>query len=270
MCENLPRAQLFPQPNGVLARVNDQYIPIPPEQVLSMINAVRFGIANSSEGFVMYGNGIQYCIPMGEIKEIIPLYENGKITLNLNNEPLPPLPENVLRVREDDDVIQEGDVINTEETINYNQAQPLSKVVKNRINNLFQSILYDQYEDRVTIKSRVSQRRKEVYKPRTYNKYEYLFNNEQVTEQDQNLEINPKIDQDLMFKPNFKQESYPVYTYATYGIPNTFVLQHAPEDIIRIKPEVDFEINAKPRPILVSQAHVLLLSKLLSEVFKWR
>ena len=106
-----------------------------------------------------------------------------------------------------------------------------------------------------------------MYKPKDF--YKYLENNDyephvtQIAVED----FAPKDKNILSYNPSVVQESYPTFTYATFGLPDTFIDQYAPEESIKIKPVTDFEIRARPRPLIVSHAHLVLLDKLMKEVF---
>jgi hypothetical protein len=106
-----------------------------------------------------------------------------------------------------------------------------------------------------------------VYKPKDF--YKYLEDNDyephltQIAVED----FAPKDKNVMSYNPQIVQESYPIFAYATYGLPDTFIDQYAPEEIVRIKPITDFEIRAKPKPLIVSQTHLILLNKLMTEVF---
>jgi hypothetical protein len=145
-----------------------------------------------------------------------------------------------------------------------------SESVKERIRSVFEPIFSDSRSDDIEYKTKykpkLAYKRKTVFKPQNSfeynNDYDYEPSRTQIAVED----FAPKEESSIDYEPSVTQESYPVFQYATFGIPDTYVENYAPEDIIRIKPVTDFEIKAKPKPLIVSQTHLYLLNKLLNEV----
>jgi hypothetical protein len=158
----------------------------------------------------------------------------------------------------------------TDSDIEFNNSSTFLDVIRQRIKYvfepLFSSSTSQKFKSSVKYKPRLKVRNKTLYKPEFYNRYFTDYDYE-PSYTNVNLEdFSPKERNEIRFKPHVHQESYPTFTYSTLGLPDTFVDNYAPEDVVRIKPVTDFEINARPKPLIVSQAHLILLDKLLREV----
>jgi hypothetical protein len=138
--------------------------------------------------------------------------------------------------------------------------------VKSVFEPLFSESTYKEVEYKTKYKPRLVLKKKVIYKPRNYytfyEDYAYEPHYTQIAVED----FAPRDRESLTYSPQVEQESYPVFTYATYGIPDTYIDQYAPEESVKIKPVTEFEIKARPKPLIVSKAHLILLNKLLNEV----
>jgi hypothetical protein len=145
-----------------------------------------------------------------------------------------------------------------------------SEVVKRRIRSVFEPVFSRTFSDdidyKIRYKPKFASKKKTIIKPKDefeYNDdYDYEPSRTQIAVED----FAPREESSIEYNPSVTQESYPVFQYSTFGIPDTFVENYAPEEVIRIKPMTDFEIQAKPKPLIVSKTHLILLDKLLSEV----
>jgi hypothetical protein len=154
--------------------------------------------------------------------------------------------------------------------INRVVSPSFSESIKQRVKRVFEPIFSESHSDEIEYKTKykpkLAYKRKTIYKPQDsfkyYNNYDYEPSNTQIAIED----FAPKDESSIVYEPSVTQESYPVFQYSTFGLPDTFIDQYAPEESIKIKPVTDFEIKAKPKPILVSQTHLFLLNKLLNEV----
>jgi len=163
-----------------------------------------------------------------------------------------------------------GEEVSVSENINVNYSPSFIEAIKQRVKSVFEPLFYDysyqKIDTRVKYKPRVAYKSKAIYKPKDFYKYfenrDYEPHLTQIAVED----FAPKDNESVNYSPQVVQESYPVFTYATYGIPDTFVDQYAPEDTVKIKPVTEFEIHAKPKPLIVSQSYLVLLNKLLGEV----
>jgi hypothetical protein len=152
------------------------------------------------------------------------------------------------------------------------RSPTFSSSIKERVKEVLEPLFSDSVSEeefrKEVIKPKLALRRKTVYKPQyTYDytdDYDYEPQLTQIAVED----FAPKESDEINYNPQVEQESYPVFTYATYGIPDTFIDQYAPEDVVRIKPVTEFSITAKPKPFIVSQSYLLLLNTLLNEVTK--
>ena len=138
--------------------------------------------------------------------------------------------------------------------------------VKAVIEPIFSSSRSEEVSRKLTYKPKTALKRKVIYKPQDidkyYNDYDYEPSYTQIAVED----FAPKDEDELTYNPQVTEESYPVFTYATYGLPETYVDQYAPEESVKIKPVTEFTITAKPKPLIVSQSYLLLLNHLLNEV----
>ncbi len=140
--------------------------------------------------------------------------------------------------------------------------------VKTVFEPLFSESTYNKVNYKTKYKPRLSIMRKSIYQPRNYYKFYEDYTYEPHYSQVENEDFTPKDKEVLSYNPQVEQESYPVFTYATYGLPDTYIDQYAPEESVKIKPITEFEIKAKPKPLIVSQTHLILLNKLINEVTK--
>ena len=156
-------------------------------------------------------------------------------------------------------------------TQTYSEYSPtFIDVIRNRVryvfSPLFSNSTYREVEVKSKYKPRLALKRKTLYKPKFAYSYSgidyYEPHYKQVSEED----FAPKDEDVILYNPETVQEAYPVFTYATYGVPDTYVDQYAPEESVKIKPVTEFTIRAKPKPLIVSKAHLILLNKLLNEV----
>jgi len=144
--------------------------------------------------------------------------------------------------------------------------------LKQRFKYVFEPLIsettYDEIDRKSVYKPRFGVRRKVVYKPQDFNKfyedYDYEPDRTQIAVED----FTPKDKDVVSFNPQTTQESYPVFMYSTYGLPDTYIDEFAPEDVIKIKPITEFELDAKPKPLIISQTSLFLLNKLIEEVTK--
>jgi len=165
-----------------------------------------------------------------------------------------------------------GEEVSVNENYSVNYSPTFVEAIRQRVKYVFAPLFsdsnYQEIDTKVKYKLRVAYKKKTVYKPKDF--YKYLEDNDyephvtQIAVED----FAPKDKNILSYNPSVVQESYPTFTYATFGLPDTFIDQYAPEESIKIKPVTDFEIRAKPRPLIVSQAHLVLLDKLMKEVFR--
>jgi len=131
---------------------------------------------------------------------------------------------------------------------------------------LFSESTYNEINYKTKYKPRLALKKKVIFKPKDFYKYFEDYNYEPHLTQIAVEDFAPKDKEVLSYNPQVVQESYPVFTYATYGMPDTFIDQYAPEESVKIKPVTEFEIRARPKPLIVSQTHLILLNKLLNEV----
>jgi len=154
--------------------------------------------------------------------------------------------------------------------VDFNNSSTFIEAIRQRVKYVFEPLFStsssQSVDTRTKYRPRLGLKRKDIYKPKRYNKY--LLNNDYQPQYTQvSLEdFSPKNRDVLSYKPDVNQEAYPVFTYSTFGIPDTYVDEYAPQETVRIKPVTDFEIRAKPKPLIVSQAHLILLGRLLGEV----
>jgi len=165
-----------------------------------------------------------------------------------------------------------GDELITNESISTNYSPSVTEIIKQRLKYVFEPLVsntyYQDIERGEVYSPKSAFKRKGVYKPSNSYSYSSDYDYEpkyvQVTEEN----YSPRSKSNITFNPQVTEESYPVFGYATFGIPDTYVDQYAPEDSIKIKPVTEFEIHAKPKPIIVNQSHLYLLGKLINEVTK--
>jgi len=144
--------------------------------------------------------------------------------------------------------------------------------IAERVRRVIEPLISVETEEGLGVKNTYSPtvglRKKVLFKPRQtykfYDDYTYEPKVYEVTDEDYAPEEYERIN----YSPTVVEESYPVYNYSTFGIPQTSVFQYNPDDVVRIKPVTEFEITAKSRPLVVSQTHLLLLNKLMREVLK--
>jgi len=161
--------------------------------------------------------------------------------------------------------------VSVNENYNVNYAPTFIEAIKQRVKYVFEPLFsdsnYQEVDAKVKYKPRIAYKKKTVYKPKDFYKYledtDYEPHVTQIAVED----FAPRDKNFLTYNPSVVQETYPTFTYATFGLPDTFIDQYAPEESIKIKPVTDFEIRARPRPLIVSHAHLVLLDKLMKEVF---
>jgi len=145
-------------------------------------------------------------------------------------------------------------------------SRNIAERVKAVFEPIFSSSRSEEVSRKLTYKPKTALKRKTIYKPQDtfkyYNDYDYEPSYTQIAVED----FAPKDEDELVYNPQVTEESYPVFTYATFGIPDTYVDQYAPEEVVRIKPTTEFTITARPKPLIVSQSYLLLLNKLINEV----
>jgi len=163
-----------------------------------------------------------------------------------------------------------GEEISDNENLDINYSPTFIEAIKERVKSVFEPLFsssdYKEVERKVKYKPRMALKKKVIIKPKDFYKYfednDYEPHLRQITVED----FAPKNKNVMSFSPQDVQESYPVFTYATYGLPDTYIDQYAPEESVKINPVTEFEIRAKPKPIIISQSYLLLLNRLLSEV----
>jgi len=145
-----------------------------------------------------------------------------------------------------------------------------SESVKERVRSVFEPIFSESRSDEIEYKTRykpkLAYKRKTVFKPQDSFKYENDYDYEPSNTQIAIEDFAPKEESSIEYEPQVEQEAYPIFQYSTLGLPDTFIDNYAPEEIVRIKPVTDFEIRARPKPLIMSQAHLILLDKLMKEV----
>jgi len=165
---------------------------------------------------------------------------------------------------------KEDYTLNEDFTVNYSPS--FQEVVRNRLRYVFEPIIgntsYQSDSQRIVYKPRYKTKQKVIYKPTEVYKQREDYDYEPSLLQIVGEDYAPRQRQLLAYAPQVVQEAYPTYTYATYGLPDTYVDDYAPEDSVKIKPITEFEIHAKPTPLIVSQAHLLLLNRLIFGGFR--
>jgi hypothetical protein len=138
--------------------------------------------------------------------------------------------------------------------------------VKTVFEPLFSANTYSEVDYKTKYKPRLALKRKILYKPRDYYTFYENYAYEPKYTQVEDEDFAPRDREVLGYSPQVVQESYPTFTYATYGLPETYIDQYAPEESVKIKPVTEFEIKTKPKPLVVSKAYLILLNKLINEV----
>jgi len=160
------------------------------------------------------------------------------------------------------------------DTYNYvdlNNSSSFLEAIRQRIKYVFKPLLSSSSSRSVDVRTK--------YRPRIGIKKRIIYKPEEVIKKSIDIDYSPKYkeesaidfapinDSEVVYRPEVTQESYPTFMYNTFGLPNTFIDEYAPQETVKIKPVTDFEINAKPKPLIVSQSHLILLDRLLREVF---
>jgi hypothetical protein len=160
--------------------------------------------------------------------------------------------------------------VSVNEDVNVNYSPTFIEAIRNRVRSVFEPLFSDTSYQEVNVKSkykpRLALKKKVVFKPKDFYKFFEDYDYEPHLTQIAIEDFAPKDKEVLQYSPQTVQESYPVFTYATYGLPDTYIDQYAPEESVKIKPVTEFEIKARPKPLIISQAHLILLNKLLNEV----
>jgi len=160
--------------------------------------------------------------------------------------------------------------VSVNENVNVDYSPTFIEAIRQRVKNVFEPLFSDTSYQEVNVKSkykpRLALKKKVIFKPKDFYKYFEDYDYEPHLTQIAVEDFAPKDKESITYNPQVVQESYPVFTYATYGLPDTFIDQYAPEESVKIKPVTEFEIRAKPKPLIVSKAHLILLNKLLNEV----
>jgi len=153
-------------------------------------------------------------------------------------------------------------------SVNYSPS--LSEMFRNRLRYVFEPIfsntVYEYTDTRTKYKPRFASKQRYKYKPTDVYKYVDDYNYEPTLVQITAEDYAPRDKGRLRYNPQVAQESYPVYNYSSYGIPDTFVDEYAPEESVRIKPVTEFEVHAKPTPLIVSQTYLNLLGRIMRGV----
>jgi hypothetical protein len=242
-------------------------------------------------------NGKLIPIPRNEIVEAYKTLTQPKIKEEIKVEPIKkkkvveyPRPIPIQSVNSPTDITD----YSLDQSFRYKYSPMFSEVIKNRLRYLFKPILtdtrYSQINQRIVFKPKTAIRRKSVYKPKfgikqrsiykprfaykqrsiinSQDFYSYIgdYDYEPSLIQVYGEDFAPKNKRFLDYNPQVIQESYPVFETLNVGIPETNVEQYAPESSVRIKPITDFEINAKPKPLIVSQTYFNLMNYLMDKV----
>jgi hypothetical protein len=153
-----------------------------------------------------------------------------------------------------------------------NESPTFIDAIKSRVRYVFEPILSNTtYEDtrrKTVYKPRYAVKERAILKPKDFNIYVSDDDYEPYLTQIVAEDYAPKDRGAITYNPQVYQQSYPVFNYSSFGIPETHVDDYAPHESVKINPITEFEINAKPTPIIVSQTYFSLLNWLLSGVMR--
>lgn len=277
--------------------VNGQEITLSPQQVIKAYKFLEENPELTTAPIPINGQIIS--IPRNEITKAYEALTRPKVKEEIKIEPVEkkkvveyPRLIPIQSVNSPTDIVD----YTLDESFRYNYSPMFSEVIKNRLKYLFEPLLsdtrYSKVEQKSIFKPKTALRRKAVYKPKFGIKHKSIYKPRFAYKQrsivspqdfysyigDYDYEPSliqvygedyaPKNKRFLDYNPQVIQESYPVFENLTIGIPETNVEQYAPESSIRIKPITDFEINAKPKPLLVSQTYFNLMNYLMDKVLE--
>jgi hypothetical protein len=152
----------------------------------------------------------------------------------------------------------------------YRYAPSVLDFIRNRFKLIyrpaFSDLYYQDFERNTFYRPLFAYRQKSIFKPKFSNSYYRDSEFEPYYTQIVSEDFAPKNKDYFTYNPQLVQEAYPTFTYATYGLPETEITIHEPQDKIKISPVTEFEINAKPSPLIVNQTYVSLLNHLMKQV----
>jgi len=159
-----------------------------------------------------------------------------------------------------------------DESVNTITAPSTYDIIRERFRYVFEPLVsnstYTETDTKRKFKPRFASKQRYLIKPNDINKYYDDYNYEPTLVQITAEDYAPRDRGNLLYNPQVVQEAYPVYNYSSYGIPDTLIDEYSPQESVKIKPVTEFEIHAKPTPLIVSQAQLLLLNKLMSGVLR--
>jgi len=275
--------------------VNGMEVKLTPKQVEE---AYKFLEQNPElRGFPYKVDNMVVFIPRKEIEEAYKLLSKPKVEEEVKVEPveekkvtrvIQPVP--IQSVNSPTDIVD----YTLDESFRYKFSPSFSEVIKNKLKYLFEPLLsdtrYSQIEKKTILKPKSALKRKTVFKPKIgfkqkviykpffaskqrsiispQNFYSYIgdYDYEPSLIQVYGEDFAPKNKKFLDYNPQVVQEAYPVFENLTIGIPETDIEQYAPESTVKIKPVTDFEINAKPKPFIISETYLNLMNYLMNKV----
>jgi len=189
-----------------------------------------------------------------EVEKIIPRYQRPLLSVRLKKKPY-----------EEDELFSFRD-------LSYRYAPSITDLIRQRFKSIYKPVFsdlsYTDFERNTFYRPSLAFKQKAIYKPRFSEQYYRDTDYEPSLVQITSENFAPKQKDYLTYNPQMVQEAYPTFTYATYGLPETEITQYAPEDKLKISPITEFEINAKPTPLIVNKTYLSLLGKLMGEVTK--
>ena len=149
-------------------------------------------------------------------------------------------------------------------------APSLSEKIKNRLKYLFEPIVsnvsYREIGHKYIFSPTQGYRQRTNYRPLNYKEFVTDRDYEPVLIENTLHDFSPQEIEEMSYAPQITQESYPVYNYSVYGLPDTYVNDYAPILHLRLKPITDFEIKLRPRVISFNHSYQSLLNNLLNKV----
>jgi len=149
-------------------------------------------------------------------------------------------------------------------------APSLSEKIKNRLKYLFEPIVsnvsYREIGHKYIFSPTQGYKQRRSYRPINYKEFITDHDYEPVLIEKKFQDFSPQEITQMSYAPQIAEESYPIYNYSVFGLPDTYVHEHAPIFRLKLKPVTDFEIKLRPKVISFNHSYQTLLINLLKKV----